>query len=278
LELDDFETHEVDQFFRPCAVDPGRTHAFTAAYPDGQSRRLGTNEYYNMAGTISRNHKLEKMKQDSGIQQLESAIPSPKTANIRNYLAYVDYILLHLGHFFSFYNFSTARFKWQSYVGKQKAIDKAVNILINGGKKYNCNRRKNTRANRRAKRKKKERRTSQEGNVSSSASRVASFNETVSLADASSSTAIDLQADVLNVSGFHAEGFSCAKATFEDMDGHVVKCAKLIAKNIKAENILADSMEVDHLLSSAVSALSLSSNAFKCLQNSKCSSRPIRNQ
>ncbi|KAI7898357.1 uncharacterized protein BX663DRAFT_581935 [Cokeromyces recurvatus] len=41
----------------------------------------------------------------------------------------------------SFYSFHTARLRWCNHFGSQRAIENAVNILINGSKKYNKNRR-----------------------------------------------------------------------------------------------------------------------------------------
>ncbi|CAO3622485.1 unnamed protein product [Mucor hiemalis] len=60
LNLEDFNSNEVETFFRPCTVDPGRTDAFTAEYPDGQSRSLGTHEYYSMTGSLARSRELAR--------------------------------------------------------------------------------------------------------------------------------------------------------------------------------------------------------------------------
>ncbi|KAI9364181.1 hypothetical protein BD770DRAFT_462786, partial [Pilaira anomala] len=38
---------------------------------------------------------------------------------------------------FQFYGFNTPQGKWLNYLGKQKAKNAAVNILLNEGKKYN---------------------------------------------------------------------------------------------------------------------------------------------
>ncbi|KAG2233120.1 hypothetical protein INT48_005864 [Thamnidium elegans] len=42
LEISDFGQKEVDTYFRPCTVDPGRSHAFTGYYDDNEIRRLST--------------------------------------------------------------------------------------------------------------------------------------------------------------------------------------------------------------------------------------------
>lgn len=38
---------------------------------------------------------------------------------------------------FNFYSFETARINWCNYIGSQRAVENAVNILLNGSKKYN---------------------------------------------------------------------------------------------------------------------------------------------
>lgn len=43
---------------------------------------------------------------------------------------------------FGFYSFRTAATKWCNYVGSQRRIQDAVNILLNGSKKYDKDRRK----------------------------------------------------------------------------------------------------------------------------------------
>ncbi|KAI7898294.1 uncharacterized protein BX663DRAFT_525340 [Cokeromyces recurvatus] len=59
----------------------------------------------------------------------------------------------HMSRLFEFYGFNTARYRWKKYVGSQIAIESSVNILLNGGNKYNKNRRKNTKRNGRKRRK-----------------------------------------------------------------------------------------------------------------------------
>ncbi|KAI7903542.1 uncharacterized protein BX663DRAFT_506810, partial [Cokeromyces recurvatus] len=55
----------------------------------------------------------------------------------------------HMSRLFEFYGFNTARYGWKNYVGSQIAIETSVNILLNGGNKYNKDRRKNTKKARR---------------------------------------------------------------------------------------------------------------------------------
>ncbi|KAI7908136.1 uncharacterized protein BX663DRAFT_493104, partial [Cokeromyces recurvatus] len=59
----------------------------------------------------------------------------------------------HVSHLFEFYGFNTARYRWKNYAGSQIAIESSISILLNGGNKYNKNRRKNTKKNRKRRRK-----------------------------------------------------------------------------------------------------------------------------
>ena len=93
LELSDFTTKEVDKHFRPCAVDPGRNDAFVSYRGDTDIRRLSSAEYYNMGGTITRNKMEQDRKKRLGIEEIESNIPTPKTASSEKYTSYMNYIL-----------------------------------------------------------------------------------------------------------------------------------------------------------------------------------------
>lgn len=82
-------------------------------------------------------------------------IPTAKTVNTLTYLQYVTYILLHLQKIVAFNRHSTAKNRFHLYQGVQRARQEMVNILVNGGRKYNKSKRKNTKKNR--KKRKKER-------------------------------------------------------------------------------------------------------------------------
>jgi hypothetical protein len=43
LEIADFNENEVENFFRPCYLDPGRKNAYLAYYGDKQVRSLTVN-------------------------------------------------------------------------------------------------------------------------------------------------------------------------------------------------------------------------------------------
>ncbi|ORE07898.1 hypothetical protein BCV72DRAFT_204608 [Rhizopus microsporus var. microsporus] len=153
LELSDFTTDEVDKYFRPCTVDPGRKDTFVSYHGGTDIRRLSSAEYYSMSGTVNRQKAQQGRKQNLGIESIKTNIPSPKTASTQRYMLYITYILQHMDSLFNFYNFETTKLKWLNYIGSQEAIQESVNILLNGGKKYNKSRRKNTKKNRKKKEK-----------------------------------------------------------------------------------------------------------------------------
>ncbi|KAL7318631.1 hypothetical protein PS15m_001849 [Mucor circinelloides] len=61
-------------------------------------------------------------------------------------------MLQHMNTLFDFYGFDTSEVKWLNYLSSQQVIEESVNILINGGKKYNKSKRKKTRTNRKRRR------------------------------------------------------------------------------------------------------------------------------
>lgn len=153
LVLEDFNRQEIDRHFTPTYVDPGRTTAITSIRDDGQVRSLNNKEYYSMSSRTKMLKKSQRKKERCGLNILESNIPSPKTSNYQNYENYTVYLLKHLHTFFEFYNQDTAEDRWRLFCARQSAIDEAVNILINGGKKYNPEKRK---GHKRRKRRKKQ--------------------------------------------------------------------------------------------------------------------------
>jgi hypothetical protein len=92
----------------------------------------------------------DRRKVQENIKIVESRIPSTSTVNVAKYNQHVSYMPLNMGRLFDFYGSNTTKGTWLNYLGKQKAVDAAVNILINGSKKYNKKRRnkKKTRKNR----------------------------------------------------------------------------------------------------------------------------------
>lgn len=152
VRLEDLTVDEVDDFFRPAAVDPGICHLFTASYGYGNDehelRRCSTSEYYAYIGSGRRNHDLNKEKQATGIKLIESEFPTAKTADIRQYAQYLRYFFTHRREIFGFYHAGRGRTRFYNYQGRQRAAEEIANILIHGGKKYDRCRRKKTKRNR----------------------------------------------------------------------------------------------------------------------------------
>ncbi|CEG76552.1 hypothetical protein RMATCC62417_11437 [Rhizopus microsporus] len=152
---------DVDNFSL-CGLDPGRQHAFTASYNEGENphqiRRVSTAEYYNYTGSIHHQRKEQKRMEKKGMKNVLLNIPSIKTTSLMQYHMYMTYIMANIQKILDFYGYETAEGRFHCYQGVQRAIEEMVNILINGGKKYNKDRRKNTRKNRRRRKKKKEKR------------------------------------------------------------------------------------------------------------------------
>lgn len=88
-----------------------------------------------MGGAIRRQRK--ELKRSLGVEEIESNIPTPRTTSCEQYISYIKYIFQLMNVLFDFYSFRTAATKWYNYVGSQKRIQDAVNILLNGSKKYN---------------------------------------------------------------------------------------------------------------------------------------------
>jgi hypothetical protein len=102
---------------------------------------MSTKEFYSFGGTIQRQQALERKKIAIGIKLIESNIPTVKATSISKYDEHLRYFR-NLDRLFAFYNFETCRSRWLNYLGKIKAREEAVNILINGGKKYSKKKRK----------------------------------------------------------------------------------------------------------------------------------------
>ncbi|GAA5812085.1 hypothetical protein MFLAVUS_005535 [Mucor flavus] len=84
-----------------------------------------------MGGTVRRQQKEQDRKRTSGIEQIETHIPSPKTTSCLQYVSHLEYMFLHMDALFGFYGFEAARIKWLNYVASQRSIEEAVNIFLN---------------------------------------------------------------------------------------------------------------------------------------------------
>lgn len=149
LELEDFSSDDIETYFRPCALDPGRRDVCWAAYGFGCDEhelcKCSTIEYYTMTGSRKKNKKLAKERKERGIERIESNFPTGKTSNMEQYHEYLACFFEHMHTLFDFYNYDNgAERHFREYQGKQRAREE----IVNGGRKYNRKRRKHRDANR----------------------------------------------------------------------------------------------------------------------------------
>jgi hypothetical protein len=133
-------------------IDPNRGQIFVASYGEGedshQIRRCSTREYCTYTGSKRYEKRERKRMSDENMEDILLNVPSAKTVSISRYLQYVTYILLHLRKILAIYHASTAEDRFHLYQGVQRAREEMVNILVNGGRKYNKSKRKNLKKNR----------------------------------------------------------------------------------------------------------------------------------
>ncbi|KAI9254105.1 hypothetical protein EDC94DRAFT_243142 [Helicostylum pulchrum] len=163
LALEDFSRTEVEENFLPCTIDPGHKNIYTAAIghnsKEHQVRRCSDLERRCYTGSRRRQAYVDKLKIAKNIKDIETNIPTAKTVNLETYKVHITYLLEHLPRLLQFYSQESAPFSFYDYQGRQRANAEVANTILNGGKKYNPTKRKNTRKNRaerRKKRKKKE--------------------------------------------------------------------------------------------------------------------------
>ncbi|KAI9487629.1 MAG: hypothetical protein EXX96DRAFT_615389 [Benjaminiella poitrasii] len=141
LGVNDFSMEEVAQLYRPSFLDSGRKTVYTAAMGLDQNqheiRRCTTKEYYHLTGSSVYAKKLQQEKDAAGITAIESATPTSKTARNISFLRFADHLLSNMDRLFAFYGFCTAKHRFNLYQGKQRAPEMMVNMLLNGGAKYN---------------------------------------------------------------------------------------------------------------------------------------------
>lgn len=141
LKITDFALEEVKQYYEPIFIDPGRTSVFTGAkgldIKNHSLLRCSTKEYYHYTGSTKFAVAQNKLKQERGINKIESAIPTSKTVNLKSYKHYCEYLFEHLDTLLDFYNFKTTMDKFFLYQGRQRAPALMTNMLVDGGLKYN---------------------------------------------------------------------------------------------------------------------------------------------
>lgn len=65
--------------FRACAIDPERRDTYVSYHGKDDTRKLSTQEYYDVPRTIRRIKNEETRKAAKGIKKIETNIPTPKT-------------------------------------------------------------------------------------------------------------------------------------------------------------------------------------------------------
>ncbi|ORX61999.1 hypothetical protein DM01DRAFT_1369914 [Hesseltinella vesiculosa] len=157
LSLQDFEPWELP-FLSPWAVDPGdrdlitavndcdphmyESPAFVPSEADLNLPRL-PHQVRSFSSVEYRKHilktqkQMQRWKRKAGIDKVESAIPTYRTvcpATMDTYLEYLNENWMKLLRFYASIRFAKAKFNiWRQC---QIQNDEVVNILINGGRKY----------------------------------------------------------------------------------------------------------------------------------------------
>ncbi|KAI8970482.1 hypothetical protein BDF20DRAFT_127597, partial [Mycotypha africana] len=152
LTLEDFTPAEINKYFMPVAVDPGRNEIFKAV--------VGYNTDMHQIRTCSKEERAQiarynrRAKVATGIKEIETNLPTCKTVHSEiQYKLYLSYVLRHIQSLHEFYGFNSAKFISNDYQGRQRADEELANMLLDGGKKYNPRKRKKTNKNKRRKRK-----------------------------------------------------------------------------------------------------------------------------
>ncbi|KAI8987895.1 hypothetical protein BDF20DRAFT_852726 [Mycotypha africana] len=158
LTLEDYTPAEINKYFMPIAVDPGRNEIFTAVVGYNtdmhQIRACSKEERAQIAGYNRRARVVDEKKVATGIKEIETNLPTCKTVHSEiQYKLYLSYVLRHIQSLHEFYGFNSAKFIFNDYQGRQRADEELANMLLDGGKKYNPRKRKKTNKNKRRKRK-----------------------------------------------------------------------------------------------------------------------------
>ncbi|PHZ12243.1 uncharacterized protein RHIMIDRAFT_238058 [Rhizopus microsporus ATCC 52813] len=66
-ELNDITAEEVEQYFRPCSIDPERIDVFISYHGGNDIRHLPSSEYYNMHRIVTRQKSEQGLKKRSGL-------------------------------------------------------------------------------------------------------------------------------------------------------------------------------------------------------------------
>ncbi|KAI8097986.1 uncharacterized protein B0P05DRAFT_461242, partial [Gilbertella persicaria] len=93
--------------------------------------------YYHLTGSTVYTKRLRREK--------KAASTTAKTARNVSFSRFADHMLSYMDKLFAFYEFRTAKYRFSFYQGKQRALKIMVNMLLNGGAKYNKKRKRKKR-------------------------------------------------------------------------------------------------------------------------------------
>jgi hypothetical protein len=98
LNITDFIYQDITSSYTPYFVDPGRKSLFftTVCGVDDENievRKCSSNDYYHLVDEILCK-KLDKLKTEHHIKELESNLPFSKTTPVQKYTIIVNYMFL----------------------------------------------------------------------------------------------------------------------------------------------------------------------------------------
>ncbi|KAI8062451.1 hypothetical protein BC940DRAFT_118360 [Gongronella butleri] len=134
-------------------IDPGRKVVMTGAHAPVAEllglpcaiRRTSMDEYQAVSGETKRRIALESRKTEplhdppgpgTTISEIETLLPSGRTANAAEYRCRVAYLLQHEQQLRQFYGDDHSEARFAAYRGRQRAIAKSINRMITGSDKY----------------------------------------------------------------------------------------------------------------------------------------------
>ncbi|KAI7902157.1 uncharacterized protein BX663DRAFT_436273, partial [Cokeromyces recurvatus] len=168
LKLTDFDYEEVASTYNPIYLGSGRKAVYTTVCGLVKDVhpiiRCSTKEYYHYTGSTEFLVNQQKLKKQNRIEEVESKIPTHKTAKAEKYYEYLQSMLEYIDILFDFYKDTSGKNRFVSYQGRQRAPEIMTNVLLDGGLKYNRERRRrNRKKKKKSKRKEKRRQEKKEG-------------------------------------------------------------------------------------------------------------------
>ncbi|SAL98421.1 hypothetical protein [Absidia glauca] len=136
LELEDFTPELVNNHFRLWGIDPGMTHIFTATDGSSQYLKYSSAEWRAKSG-FTRRLTAQRQRMTTQITDIQSRLPTTKTASVSTYATAVTSIMAHLNTLVSFYaDVSWSNDRLLNYSGRRRLDEEVVKIFVDGGKKY----------------------------------------------------------------------------------------------------------------------------------------------